>query len=135
MRLRRKVENCVDPMLAKHAFHVYWRCDVAVFKCEVFLVIQDPRVVEGRAVVELVERDDVVVTRVCENEMADEPTGTVFCQYLLSMFESANLWKQSALTYMKPAPPVMSIFFASGNGSNLVHPVSTGAFRQSSSVK
>jgi hypothetical protein len=35
---------------------------------------------------------------------------------------------------MKPAPPVTSMFFASGNGSNLVLPVNTGALRHRSSV-
>jgi hypothetical protein len=78
MRLRCEVKNGVNLVLAKHAFHVGWRCDVAIFKREVFLLIEDPRVVEGRAVVELVERDDVVMARICENEMADEPTGTAF---------------------------------------------------------
>lgn len=30
-------------------------------------------------------------------------------------------------TYMKPAPPVIIIFFTSGNGSYLVLPIRTGA--------
>jgi hypothetical protein len=37
------------------------------------------------------------------------------------------------LTYMKPAPPVINMFFTSANGSNLVLPVSTGACRHISS--
>src|SRR5450432_4266373 len=32
--------------------------------------------------------------------------------------------------YMKPAPPVIMIFFTPGNGSNLVLPVRIGAFFQ-----
>jgi hypothetical protein len=43
--------------------------------------------------------------------------------------------KKAQLTYMNPAPPVTSMFFASGNDSNLVLPINTGAFRHSSSVK
>jgi hypothetical protein len=37
------------------------------------------------------------------------------------------------LTYMKPAPPVINMFLAFANGSNLVLPVSTGACRHMSS--
>ena len=35
---------------------------------------------------------------------------------------------------MNPAPPVTKMFFASGNGSNFVVPIRTGAWVQTSSV-
>ena len=31
------------------------------------------------------------------------------------------------VSYMKPAPPVIMMFFTSGSGSNLVDPIRTGA--------
>lgn len=47
--------------------------NVAVDESEVGLFVQYTGVVERRAVVQLVEGDDVVVIRVSESEMADEP--------------------------------------------------------------
>lgn len=76
VRLRGEVEDCVDLVLAEHTLHVCWRCDVPVLECEIILVVENPRVVEGRAVVELVEGDDVVMAGVCEDEVAGEPTCT-----------------------------------------------------------
>jgi hypothetical protein len=74
MRLRREMEDGIDLVFAEHPFYIGWRRDVAIFKCEVDFVIEYPRVVESRTVVKLVERDDVVVARVGEDEMADKPT-------------------------------------------------------------
>lgn len=44
-----------------------------MFEGEVGAAVEDARVVERGAVFELVEGDDVVVFRVCEDEVADEP--------------------------------------------------------------
>jgi hypothetical protein len=55
VRLRREVEDGVDLVLAKHAFHVGWRCDVAIFESEVRLIVEDSRIIQSRAVVELVK--------------------------------------------------------------------------------
>jgi hypothetical protein len=93
---------------------------------EIRLVVEDARVVECRAVVELIEGDDVVVVGICDDEMAYEPTGAA-----LSL--RGRLYPDKARTYIKPAPPVTRMFFASGNGSNLVLPSNTGACFHSSS--
>lgn len=42
------------------------------------------------------------------------------------MFQQRSRLGERA-TYMKPAPPVIMMFFTSGRGSNLVVPVRTGA--------
>ena len=102
--------------------------DVPLVECEVAPVVEDARVVEGRAVVQFVKRDDVVGMRVGEGEVADEPTR--------SDTGSATLCREAGLSlgtgssYMKPAPPVIMMFLTSGRGSNLVVPMSTGASLQ-----
>ena len=76
VRLRCEMENGVDVVLAQYALHVYWRCNIAVFERKVSLLIERSRVVQCRAVVELVEGHDIVAVRVREDEMADKPTGS-----------------------------------------------------------
>jgi hypothetical protein len=76
VRLRSEVEDCVNLVLAKHTLHVCWRGDVSVLECEVIFIIENACVIEGRAVVELVEGDDIVMAGVREDEVADEPTCT-----------------------------------------------------------
>jgi hypothetical protein len=44
---------------------------------EVRLIVEDARIVECRAVVELIEGDDVIVVGICDDKMAYEPTGAV----------------------------------------------------------
>jgi hypothetical protein len=77
VRLRSEVEDGVDLVFAKHPLYVGRRCDVTILECEVGLIVKDARVVECRAVVQLVEGDYVVVLGVCEDEMADEPAGSM----------------------------------------------------------
>jgi hypothetical protein len=42
---------------------------------EIRLVVKNARVVQRRAVVELIEGDDMVVVGICDDEMANEPAG------------------------------------------------------------
>lgn len=51
--------------------------DVALVEAKVWLVVEDGGVVEGGAVVELVERDNVVGIGICESEVADKPACSV----------------------------------------------------------
>jgi hypothetical protein len=48
-------------------------------------------------------------------------------QALLPPLEGAPVTLTQITTYMKPAPPVIIIFLTSGNGSNFVLPIRTGA--------
>lgn len=65
MRLRREMEDGVDLVLAQYALHVRWGCDISILEREVGFILENARVVQGRAVVELVVRHDIVVIRVC----------------------------------------------------------------------
>ena len=63
--------------------------------------------------------------------MSNEPTCSE-CLQCLSMetYTMQSLRRShtiAPITYMNPAPPVTKTFFASGSGSNLVLPMSTGA--------
>ena len=58
--LRREVEDRVDLVRGEAAHHVLDLGHVAVVEGEVGLGVEDARVVQGRAIVELVEGDDVV---------------------------------------------------------------------------
>jgi hypothetical protein len=75
VRLRREVEDGIDLVLAQHALYVGRGCNVAILKGKISSAVEDSCVVEGCAVVELVEGHDIVVG-VGEDKMADEPTGT-----------------------------------------------------------
>lgn len=48
-------------------------------------------------------------------------------QALLPPLEGVPVTLAQITTYMKPAPPVIIIFLTSGNGSNFVLPIRTGA--------
>jgi hypothetical protein len=63
-------------VLAEHTLHVCREGDISILEYEVALVIEHARVVEGRAVIELVEGDDVVMLGIREDEVADEPAST-----------------------------------------------------------
>lgn len=66
--------------------------------------------------------------------MSDEPACSTIVLACLVYPGFCGGTRNAPSTYMKPAPPVTRMFFASGRGSNLVVPVRTGACFQSSSV-
>lgn len=78
VRLRCEMEDGVDLVLTQHALHVGRRRNVPILESEVWLVLEDARIVQSRAVIELVVGDDIVLIWVREDEMADEPTGAVW---------------------------------------------------------
>lgn len=137
VRLGGKVEDGVDSVPPQHALDVGGQRDVALLKGKVGPAVEDARVVERGTVVEPVERDDVVVG-VRENQMARKPAGSVrvSVEGARPKGRDAQLATSRGLvaTYMKPAPPVMRMFVASGSGSNCVLPVNTGARVHSSSL-
>lgn len=55
MRLRSEVEYGIDTVLAQDALDVGRGCNIALFKCEVRSSIEDARVIQTGAVVQLVE--------------------------------------------------------------------------------
>lgn len=105
---------------------------------EVALVVEGAGIVQGRTVVQLIERDDVVGVWVGHSQVSYEPASTIeiesdrvpnACGLPLGHKASCK----SKGTYMKPAPPVIMMFLTSGSGSNLVEPVKIGAFFQTAS--
>lgn len=74
--LRCEVEDGVDLVLTQHALDIAWGGDVAMLEGEVRSVVEHARVVQRCAVVELVQRDDVVVG-VGEYEVPYKPAGAV----------------------------------------------------------
>lgn len=76
VRLRGEVEDGVDVVALEAVHHLGGVGDVALVEGEVALVIEGARVVERRAVVELVEGDNVVGLGVCEGQVAHQPAGT-----------------------------------------------------------
>ena len=58
--LRCKVEYSIDTVLLQAVHHLVRVRDVAMVEGEVPLAVEDPCVVQGRTVVQLVEGDDIV---------------------------------------------------------------------------
>jgi hypothetical protein len=73
VRLRREVDHRVDVVALQAVDYLGRIGHVALVEGKVAPVVEDARVVEGRAVVQLVEGDDVVSVRVGEGEVPDEP--------------------------------------------------------------
>jgi hypothetical protein len=76
--LRRKVEDGIDFVLAQCTLYIGRGCDVAILESEVGPAVEDSCVVEGCAVIELVQRHDIVL-RVGDYEMADKPASAAGC--------------------------------------------------------
>lgn len=76
VRLRGEVQHGVDAVALHAVDHVGRVRDIALVEGEVGPVCEEGRVVEGGAVVELVEGDDVVRVGVGQREVADQPAGT-----------------------------------------------------------
>jgi hypothetical protein len=76
MRLRGEMENGIDLVLPQHALDVCRRGNVSVLECKVWPAVEDARVVQCCAIVELIQRDDIVVVGVRQDQMADKPTGS-----------------------------------------------------------
>ena len=87
---------------------------------KIALVIEASRVVEGRAVVKLVEGDNIVCMGISQCQMSHQPASTVAVRG-----DSCNVGAGNS--HMKPAPPVIMIFLTSGSGSNFVLPFRIGA--------
>lgn len=124
-----KMENGVNVVTLQAVHHLGWVGDITMVKGEVSLIVQGAGVVEGRTVVELVEGDDVVGVRVGESQVTDKPAGATECVSGCACDLLYRLILQGG-SYMKPAPPVIMMFFTSGSGSNLVVPISIGALFQ-----
>jgi hypothetical protein len=67
VRLRGKMEDGVDLMFSENTLHICGRSDVALLEGEIGPAIEDTSVVQASAVIELVERDDIVAFRVGES--------------------------------------------------------------------
>lgn len=87
---------------------------------KVALVIESSGVVQRRAVIEFIEGDDVVGIGIGQGQMSYQPASTVSISRVPCQNELQS-------THMNPAPPVIIIFLTSGNGSNFVLPIRTGA--------
>lgn len=76
VRLCGKVENGVNVVALQTADDFVGVGNVALVKRKVALVVEHARVVERRAVVELVERDNVVRVGIRQCQVADQPAST-----------------------------------------------------------
>lgn len=74
-----EVEDGVNVVTLQAVHNLRWVGDITVVEGEVSLVVQRTGVVEGSAVVELIEGDDVVGIWVLDSQVADQPTGAVKC--------------------------------------------------------
>ena len=76
MRLRGEVEDGVDFVALQAVDNLGRVRNVALVEGEIALLIESPRVVERGAVIELVERHDVVGIGIGNGEVPNEPTST-----------------------------------------------------------
>lgn len=131
MRMRSQVKDGVNVVFLQAPDHVGGCGDIAVEEAEVRLLFQHARIVQRAAVVELVERHDVVGVGIFDGQVAHKPRSTVVFLarsagfgFVEPRFLSSDTVR---LAYMKPSPPVTNMFFTFGSGVNAVWPVRTGA--------
>ena len=93
-----EVEDGVNVVTLQAVHNLRWVGDITVVEGEVSLVVQRTGVVEGSAVVELIEGDDVVGIWVLDSQVADQPTGAVKCVSCYARNCSARRCCQVSLT-------------------------------------
>ena len=71
------MEDCVDFVLLQAVHNLGGVRDVALVEGKVLLVVENAGVIEGGAVVKLVERYDIVRVGVGQGKMSYQPTSTV----------------------------------------------------------
>lgn len=120
VRLGGKVKNGVDAVALQAVDHLGRVGDVALVKGKVALIVENTRVVERGAVVQLVKRHNVVGIGVGQGQVPHQPA----CAAMELAGEDVRISKEAC---MKPAPPEIMMFFTSGRGVNFVVPMSTGA--------
>jgi len=74
--MRRKVEDCIDIMLLQTSQDIVRLRYIAVEEVEVRLALQHAGIVQTAAIVELVERDDVVCIWILDGQVSDQPRAT-----------------------------------------------------------
>lgn len=77
MTLRSKVENRINIIFPQGRLHLNRGGDITLHESEIRARIKTPCVIQRSAVIELIERDNVIVGSICEGEVADEPAGAV----------------------------------------------------------
>lgn len=87
MRVRGEMEHGIYAVLLQASDHVFRSSHIAVKEAEIRLRLQHARIVERAAVVEFVERYDVVVVRILDCQVADKPRATV-----IFLARSAGVW-------------------------------------------
>lgn len=109
MRLRGKVKDCVDVVLAEASQDVSGLGEFSMEELEIRSTFEHTSIVQRAAVVQLVEADNVVRIGVLDDQMSNEPGSTGW---------SIRGLAKCQITHINPSPPVTSIFFTSGRGSN-----------------
>lgn len=75
--MRREMENRVDVVLLQAFYHVARYGNIAMKEAEIRLRLQHARIVQRAAIVELVERHDVVGVGIFDGKVAYKPRPTV----------------------------------------------------------
>src|SRR5450432_3664497 len=72
-----KVEDGINLVAFKTIHDFGGVCNIAMVEAKVPLVIERPGIVERSAVVQLVERDNIIGIRICHGQMSHQPTSTL----------------------------------------------------------
>ena len=116
--MRCKVDNGIHGESLHAVFDVLASADVAEDEVKVWPVLQTPDVVDAPGILQIIDHDDVVISRVCECEVPCEPR----CSWISSVpflrsFFTTNDGKDVCMNdkcepaYMKPAPSESKLEF------------------------
>lgn len=83
--LRGEVEDGIDLVTLEAVHYLGGVGDVSMVEGEVSLVVEDSGIVQGRAVVKLVEGDNVVCIGIGQGEMSYEPASTMPVQLAMAV--------------------------------------------------
>lgn len=122
VRLRSKMEYRVDVVFTQAFEDIRVLSHIAMEEAEIRSPFEHSRVISRAAIIQFVERHDIICVGVLRYQVSNQPRST-------DTVRRGSI-SQSRRPHMKPSPPVTSMFRTSGRGSNEPLPVSIGASRQ-----
>lgn len=85
------MEDGVNAMLLETSYNILGKSKIAVEEGEVSPALKHASVVQGAAIIKLVERHNIVCIRVSNDKMSDKPAGSTIDVQLSNILDALRL--------------------------------------------